>query len=154
MKNLKFIKKLRKPAAKRAVSVFGVVAILALLVFVAIGSVQAAGADEAEKSLGPIGFIFNFLNKQPIVFLLLALGFGYPLGRVAVKGISLGPTAGTLLVGVAISLLQALTQIQEMTLVFVPKILAIFVAMLVALPFMGDLMQGQMARLAARITGG
>ena len=59
-----------------------------------------------------------------------------------------------LVVGVAISLLQALTQIQEMTLAFVPKILAIFVAMLVALPFMGDLMQGQMARLAARITGG
>lgn len=59
-----------------------------------------------------------------------------------------------LVVGVAISLLQALTQIQEMTLVFVPKILAIFIAMLVALPFMGDLMQGQMARLAARITGG
>jgi len=35
-----------------------------------------------------------------------------------------------LVVGVAISLLQALTQIQEMTLVFVPKILAIFAAML------------------------
>ena len=33
-----------------------------------------------------------------------------------------------LVVGVAISLFQALTQIQEMTLVFVPKILAIFVA--------------------------
>ncbi len=33
-----------------------------------------------------------------------------------------------LIVGVAISLFQALTQIQEMTLVFVPKILAIFVA--------------------------
>ncbi|MBX9776922.1 MAG: flagellar biosynthesis protein FliQ [Xanthobacteraceae bacterium] len=56
-----------------------------------------------------------------------------------------------LVVGVVISLFQALTQIQEMTLVFVPKILAIFIAMLVALPFMADLMQGQMARLAARI---
>ena len=33
-----------------------------------------------------------------------------------------------LVVGVAISLFQALTQIQEMTLVFVPKILAIFIA--------------------------
>ena len=33
-----------------------------------------------------------------------------------------------LLVGVVISLFQALTQIQEMTLVFVPKIIAIFVA--------------------------
>ena len=59
-----------------------------------------------------------------------------------------------LAVGVAISLVQALTQIQEMTLVFVPKILAIFVAMLVALPFMGDALQGHMARIAARITSG
>ena len=59
-----------------------------------------------------------------------------------------------LAVGVAISLLQALTQIQEMTLVFVPKILAIFVAMLLALPFMGDLLQGHMTRLAARIMAG
>ena len=56
-----------------------------------------------------------------------------------------------LVVGVVISLFQALTQIQEMTLVFVPKILAIFVAMLVALPFMADLLQGHMTRLAARI---
>ena len=60
-----------------------------------------------------------------------------------------------LAVGVAISLFQALTQIQEMTLVFVPKILAIFVAMLIALPFMADTLQSHMARLAARIaTGG
>src|SRR5262245_12649769 len=56
-----------------------------------------------------------------------------------------------LIVGVVISLFQALTQIQEMTLVFVPKILAIFIAMLVALPFMADLLQGQMMRIAARI---
>jgi flagellar biosynthesis protein FliQ len=56
-----------------------------------------------------------------------------------------------LVVGVVISLFQALTQIQEMTLVFVPKILAIFIAMLVALPFMADLLQAQMGRLAARI---
>jgi len=59
-----------------------------------------------------------------------------------------------LVVGVAISLVQALTQIQEMTLVFVPKIIAIFVAMLIALPFMADLLQGQMTRIAARIAGG
>ncbi len=59
-----------------------------------------------------------------------------------------------LVVGVVISLFQALTQIQEMTLVFVPKILAIFIAMLVALPFMADVMHGQMTRLAARIAGG
>ena len=59
-----------------------------------------------------------------------------------------------LLVGIVISLFQALTQIQEMTLVFVPKILAIFIAMLIALPFMGDLLQSHMARLAARIAAG
>ena len=59
-----------------------------------------------------------------------------------------------LVVGVAISLLQALTQVQEMTLVFVPKILAMFLTMLVALPFMSDVLQAQMMRLAARIVGG
>jgi flagellar biosynthesis protein FliQ len=41
-----------------------------------------------------------------------------------------------LVVGVLIALLQALTQMQEMTLSFVPKILAIFVAVVLALPFM------------------
>jgi flagellar biosynthetic protein FliQ len=59
-----------------------------------------------------------------------------------------------LAVGVIISLFQALTQIQEMTLIFVPKILAIFVTMLIALPFMADVLQGYMTRLAARIIGG
>ena len=59
-----------------------------------------------------------------------------------------------LAVGVAISLFQALTQIQEMTLVFVPKIIAIFITMLIALPFMGDVLAGYMARIATRIVGG
>ncbi len=104
MNNSILIKTMRVAARNRALSVIGAGAILAILVLVGIGSVQAAGADEAAKSLGPIGYVFNYLYKQPIVFLFLALAFGYPLGRVAVKGISLGPTAGTLLVGVAISL--------------------------------------------------
>jgi flagellar biosynthetic protein FliQ len=59
-----------------------------------------------------------------------------------------------LAVGVAISLLQALTQIQEMTLVFVPKILAIFAAMLLALPFMGDALQSHMTRIIQRVMHG
>ena len=59
-----------------------------------------------------------------------------------------------LVVGVVISLLQALTQIQEMTLVFVPKILAMFIALLIALPFMADALQSHMMRIAARIVGG
>ena len=41
-----------------------------------------------------------------------------------------------LMVGLAISLFQALTQIQEMTLSFVPKILVIFVSLLLLMPFM------------------
>ena len=59
-----------------------------------------------------------------------------------------------LVVGVAISLLQALTQIQETTLVFVPKILAIFIAMLIALPFMADALHSNFLRIAAHITSG
>ncbi len=56
-----------------------------------------------------------------------------------------------LLVGVVIALFQALTQIQEMTLVFVPKILAIFVTLIVTLPFMGQLLAAYMARVAELI---
>jgi flagellar biosynthetic protein FliQ len=60
-----------------------------------------------------------------------------------------------LAVGVAVSLLQALTQIQEQTLVFVPKIIAIFGVLLLLLPFIGDVMASQTARLMSRIaTGG
>jgi flagellar biosynthetic protein FliQ len=59
-----------------------------------------------------------------------------------------------LLVGVVVSLFQALTQIQEATLAFVPKILAIFVVMLLALPFMADVLRNHMTRIAAHIAGG
>jgi flagellar biosynthesis protein FliQ len=57
-----------------------------------------------------------------------------------------------LIVGVVVSLFQALTQIQETTLVFVPKILAIFLAMLIALPFMADRLQANFMRITAHIT--
>lgn len=59
-----------------------------------------------------------------------------------------------LVVGVIIALFQALTQIQEMTLVFVPKIVAIFVTMLIALPFMGATMAGYMNRVVDLIIMG
>ena len=59
-----------------------------------------------------------------------------------------------LVVGLAVSLLQALTQIQEQTLVYVPKIIAVFAAMLLTLPFMGNALAGYMSRIAARIAGG
>ena len=59
-----------------------------------------------------------------------------------------------LVVGVAVSLLQALTQIQEQTLAFVPKILAIFVSLLIALPFMAERLHAEMLRIASRIVSG
>jgi len=59
-----------------------------------------------------------------------------------------------LVVGVVIALFQALTQIQEQTLVFVPKIIAIFVTMLIALPFLGATMGGYMNRVVDMIIVG
>ncbi len=59
-----------------------------------------------------------------------------------------------LVVGLAVSLVQALTQIQEQTLVFVPKILAIFVTLILALPFMSDALNSYMLRISSRIIGG
>ncbi len=47
-----------------------------------------------------------------------------------------------LIVGLSVSLLQALTQIQEMTLAFVPKIIVIFASMLLFLPFMMSTLTG------------
>lgn len=41
-----------------------------------------------------------------------------------------------LVVGLIISLFQALTSIQEMTLTFVPKIIVIFISIVIFLPFM------------------
>ena len=58
-----------------------------------------------------------------------------------------------LVVGVAIGLFQALTQIQEATLVYAPKIVAIFISLLIFLPLMGSLMSGFMRQIAARIAG-
>jgi flagellar biosynthetic protein FliQ len=57
-----------------------------------------------------------------------------------------------LVVGLGVGLLQALTQIQEQTLVFVPKILAIFLMLFVTLPFAGSALYGLMMDIAARIS--
>ncbi len=58
-----------------------------------------------------------------------------------------------LVVGVAIALVQALTQIQEITLVFVPKILAIFLALFVFLPGMMKTLTVFMESLADKMIG-
>jgi len=56
-----------------------------------------------------------------------------------------------LIIGVAISLIQALTQIQEMTLTFVPKIIAIFATIFLLLPLMMMKMGDFMDKIASKI---
>jgi flagellar biosynthetic protein FliQ len=59
-----------------------------------------------------------------------------------------------LIVGVVISLFQALTQIQETTLTFVPKIVAILLAMLILMPFMLTTLTAFTERLFDRVVSG
>jgi flagellar biosynthesis protein FliQ len=59
-----------------------------------------------------------------------------------------------MIIGLAIALLQALTQVQEMTLTFVPKIIAIFVAIVLTAPLMGGELQSLTNLVFARIESG
>jgi flagellar biosynthesis protein FliQ len=53
-----------------------------------------------------------------------------------------GPVIGvTMVVGLGIGLLQALTQVQEVTLTFVPKIVAVLLMIIFTAPFIGAQMQ-------------
>ncbi|QJU57416.1 flagellar biosynthetic protein FliQ [Sphingomonas sp. AP4-R1] len=60
----------------------------------------------------------------------------------------------SLVIGVAIGLLQALTQVQEMTLTFVPKIVGMGIVLLLSLPMIGQALSGFMARIADMIISG
>ena len=73
--------------------------------------------------------------------LLIAIQIGAPILLIG------------LVVGVAIALVQALTQIQEITLVFVPKILAIFLALFFFLPSMMRTLVVFMESLADKMIG-
>ncbi len=59
-----------------------------------------------------------------------------------------------LTVGLAIAFLQALTQIQEMTLTFVPKMVVILLSLIVFLPFMLSTLQTFTESLMGRIISG
>ena len=59
-----------------------------------------------------------------------------------------------LVVGLAISLVQALTQMQEMTLSFVPKVVVVCGTLILFLPFMLATLATFTEQLAARIAGG
>jgi flagellar biosynthetic protein FliQ len=67
-------------------------------------------------------FIIGFARQS----IELTLAISMPM-----LGVGLG-------VGVLVSILQAATQIQEMTLTFVPKIIAVFLALLISFPWIMD----------------
>lgn len=58
-----------------------------------------------------------------------------------------------LLVGLTVSLFQAATQINEMTLTFIPKILAVFATLIIAGPWMLGLIQDFTRELFMSIPG-
>lgn len=59
---------------------------------------------EPVTEAGLHGF-FQLLGNQPIAFILLALALGTLIGKLSFKSVSLGSTAGTLLVGVVVSMI-------------------------------------------------
>jgi flagellar biosynthetic protein FliQ len=59
-----------------------------------------------------------------------------------------------LAVGLAISFFQALTQIQEMTLTFVPKMIVILLSLLIFAPFMIETLESFTQGLMSRIISG
>ncbi len=79
------------------------------------------------------------ITKEAIITLLKVVS--------PIVGIALG-------VGLIIGIFQALTQIQEMTLAFVPKIICVFLALVMLFPFMFNQMQTLSESLFARIASG
>jgi len=63
-----------------------------------------------------------------------------------------GPAVGAAMaIGVVIALLQALTQVQEVTLTFIPKIIAILLVATVTAPFIGTVIYTFAEQVYARI---
>ncbi len=72
------------------------------------------------------------------------------IGQAAIKTILLvaGPMLGlSLIVGLMVSAFQAMTQINEMTLTFLPKIATMFVVLLVMFPWMVQILVGFMTQV-------
>lgn len=76
------------------------------------------------------------------------------IGQEAIQTILLvaGPMLGlSLVVGLCVSAFQAMTQINEMTLTFLPKVATMFVVLLVTFPWMVEILVGFMTGVWARI---
>ena len=78
------------------------------------------------------------------------------IGRQAVYTMLIvsAPMLGfALMVGLGVSILQAVTQINEMTLTFVPKIIAVTVALVVFLPWIIKMLVGFTSHMYGLIGG-
>lgn len=78
------------------------------------------------------------------------------LGRDAIEivlMVSAPPLLAALIVGLVLSIFQAATQINEMTLTFVPKVMAMFLTLLLAGPWMLTTMTDYIRRLYSAIPG-
>ncbi|CTQ74996.1 flagellar biosynthesis protein FliQ [Roseibium alexandrii] len=79
------------------------------------------------------------------------------LVRTAIWTILIGSAPAiipAMIVGIGIALLQALTQVQEITLTFIPKIVAILVMIVIAGPFIGGQMYALTTVIYSRIENG
>ena len=66
-----------------------------------------------------------------------------------------GPAVlSAMVVGVVVALLQALTQVQEITLTFVPKILAVLAVVAISAPFIGSQMSIFTTMIFSRVQSG
>ena len=79
------------------------------------------------------------------------------LGQAAIWAVIIasGPAViAAMLIGTSIALLQALTQVQEVTLTFIPKILAILIVLALTAPFMGAVIYAFTENVYGRIETG
>lgn len=65
--------------------------------------------------------------------------------------VSAPPLLAALIIGLIVSVFQAATQINEMTLSFIPKLLGMFVVLIIAGPWMLGLLLDYMTRLYSSI---
>ena len=82
----------------------------------------------------------------------MVLDVGKEAGEVIIL-MSAPPLLAGLIIGLIISLFQAATQIQEMTLTFIPKLIGVGAALIIAGPWMLSLVTDYVTRLYESIPG-
>ncbi|QTF07977.1 flagellar biosynthesis protein FliQ [Brenneria izadpanahii] len=78
------------------------------------------------------------------------MALGYEAMKIALA-LAAPLLLAALLTGLIVSLLQAATQVNEMTLSFIPKILAVFTAIVIAGPWMLNLLLDYMRTLFSNL---